>query len=320
MDVDRQPKKAFFAYRDALEPLMLSLRSDRDQFYTGDTTQHEIWISNDRNTAPSDLRLHYQIEQNGKVLMSGTTKADVQVNGAAFAGYVRFKTPLVTKRSNFILRAALIDKNGNSLYQNSSPFTVFPRPAVPRKAVYVSGTVDAGLKQEIERAGFTLVSTRTQATTLVYDSYEAYVADSVAIHQEVRNGKKLIFTGLPSGIHTIAGSEVSISNTSMGRYYFASPYRKHPAMKNFEAFDINNWYSASTGMIAPLLGQTFYAQGWQPLVTSGSSNWVEDKGPVMASGEMNYGKGCIRVNLIELKDKLMHNPTAMLYFIQLISQ
>ena len=29
MDVDRQPKKAFFVYRNALEPLMANLRTDR---------------------------------------------------------------------------------------------------------------------------------------------------------------------------------------------------------------------------------------------------------------------------------------------------
>jgi len=320
MDVERQPKKAFFAYRDALEPLMLSLRSDRDKFESGDTTHHEIWIANDRNTAPTDLVLHYQIEQNRKVLMSGTTKADIPVNGAVFAGYVRMKTPAVNRRTDYVLRAALVDKNGKSLYQNSTPFTVFPRIATNRPALYMIGNFNAQFKSEILREGFRTVNDITSATAILCDSYASYVADSAAIHREVSKGKILLFTALESGKHRIAGSEVSISNTSMGQYYFASPEVKHPAMKMVEEFDFNNWYNARTGMIAPLLGQTFTATNWQSIVKSGSSNWVEDKGTVMASGEMRYGKGLIRLNLIQLNDKLTHNPTVLRYFIQLVSQ
>ncbi|MBT3271797.1 MAG: glycoside hydrolase family 2, partial [Spirochaetales bacterium] len=36
MDVKRQPKKGFFTYRNALEPLMMSLRTDRFTYYAGE--------------------------------------------------------------------------------------------------------------------------------------------------------------------------------------------------------------------------------------------------------------------------------------------
>ena len=52
MDVDRQPKKAYFAYRNALEPLMVSLRSDRSNFFAGEETAIEAWICNDLNSSP----------------------------------------------------------------------------------------------------------------------------------------------------------------------------------------------------------------------------------------------------------------------------
>ena len=75
MDVDRQPKKAYFAYRNALEPLMVSLRSDRSQFFAGEVTAMEAWICNDLNSVPAGYQLKYQVEKDGKVVFANQVAA-----------------------------------------------------------------------------------------------------------------------------------------------------------------------------------------------------------------------------------------------------
>src|SRR5215469_4855684 len=93
MDVDRQPKKAFFAYRNALEPLLVSLRGDRNQFFSGDTAALEAWICNDRNTMPKGYTLRYQVEENGKVILANRISAQIPVNSAQFQGFFRWRAP-----------------------------------------------------------------------------------------------------------------------------------------------------------------------------------------------------------------------------------
>ena len=44
MDCRRNPKPAYFAYRNALEPVMLSLRTDRFTYYAGEKISIETYI------------------------------------------------------------------------------------------------------------------------------------------------------------------------------------------------------------------------------------------------------------------------------------
>ncbi|MBN2557612.1 MAG: glycoside hydrolase family 2 [Clostridia bacterium] len=47
LDVDRVPKKAYFAFKESLEPLKINLRCDRWTAYEGDEPEIEAWILND---------------------------------------------------------------------------------------------------------------------------------------------------------------------------------------------------------------------------------------------------------------------------------
>ncbi len=75
MDVDRQPKPAYFAYRDALTPLMVSLRTDRYKFVTGEDIKLESWICHDKEEVCNDYMLHYQVIMDGKVIGTGKEKS-----------------------------------------------------------------------------------------------------------------------------------------------------------------------------------------------------------------------------------------------------
>ncbi|MBP1649711.1 MAG: glycoside hydrolase family 2 sugar binding protein, partial [Bacteroidetes bacterium] len=68
MDCERRPKPAYFAYRDALEPLTVNIRTDRRTFTSGEAMTFEFWVCNDTQEKSNALSLKWQIEQEGQVL------------------------------------------------------------------------------------------------------------------------------------------------------------------------------------------------------------------------------------------------------------
>ena len=118
---------------------------------------------------------------------------------------------------------------------------------------------------------------------------------------------------LPAGEYTVADTPVQVENTTMGQYYFASPLVDAPVMKTFRPKDFWFWYDPAVGYVTPLLGQTLSAPAWTPLVLSGNSNWLEDKGPVMAACELRHGRGVFRISEVMLAGRVTTNPTARMF-------
>jgi hypothetical protein len=112
---------------------------------------------------------------------------------------------------------------------------------------------------------------------------------------------------------------VAVEKTSMGDYYFVSPETGHPLVKSFKPFDFRFWCDAKKGLIEPILPCTFSAHDWDPILSSGATDWVSDKGAVMAAGELKYGKGVFRICEVELVDRLAFNPTALTFFNNLLN-
>ena len=106
----------------------------------------------------------------------------------------------------------------------------------------------------------------------------------------------------------------------MGDYFFASPCTANPLVKDNHPLDFNMWYNGREGYITPLLGCTFSAKEWQPILASGNSNWLSDSEHTMAAGELKYGKGVFRVCELQLVDRIKYNPTAFLFLSKLTKQ
>ena len=70
MDVERQPKPAYFAYREALSPLLANLRSDRSAFWSDEMAAVEAWVCNDLPDGLSGARLAYWVELEGSKILS----------------------------------------------------------------------------------------------------------------------------------------------------------------------------------------------------------------------------------------------------------
>ena len=319
MDVDRQPKKAYFAYRKALEPLMVSLRSDRSAFYYGEETAIEAWICNDLNTIPAGYQLKYQVEKEGKIIFANKVAAHIVNNSSQFQGFIKWKTPSVSTRSAYTLRVALVNEKGESKYQNKFEFEVFPLQPQSKKKVFVLGKPGGKAEQLVEQAGCLRALSIDKADVILIDDFAKYNGSENKVNELVSLGKTALFIELGAQQYNIVKTNVTVEKTSMGDYYFVSPVTGHPIVKDFKPFDFRFWYDGKKGCIEPILAYTVTAPGWNPVLSSGATDWVADKGTVMAAGELKYGKGYFRICEVQLTDRTGFNPTALIFLNRLLN-
>ncbi len=309
MDVDRQPKKAFFVYRDALEPLMANLRTDRYHFTSGEEIQTEGWICNDLNNSPDNYSLKYQLERKGKVVFANSITPDIPVNSTQFQGYIQFPAPKVSKRTAYILRLGLFDENGNEISQSTLDLEVFPEQKVAPQQVFVSSE-DGKASKIVTELGLNSQSSMEQASLILIDDFTWYEENRTKIDQQVRSGKRVIFLELDAGDYTIADSDVKVENTSMGEYYFVSPTTEHEMVARAKPMDFKFWYNSEEECIRPFISKVFKAKGWSPILNTGRTSWSGDQGPYQAAAEKKSGKGSYVICQLQLHNRIKSNPVA----------
>ena len=125
MDCKRIPKQAYFAYLDALAPLLVSLRTDRFAYTAGETIQIEAFLCND--TAKSGaytLAFELYNEQN-KLIQTGRVPAHADACRAAYIASAEFPAETAQDREMLTLRAVLLDGNGDVVNDAEQKLTVF---------------------------------------------------------------------------------------------------------------------------------------------------------------------------------------------------
>jgi len=119
MDVQRQPKLAWFAYRDALAPIAIQVRSPHNEtiFKPETNANVEVWICNDTHDKP-ESEVIYQLEINGKVMQTGHAAANIPTvtDGSCYQGIISIPIPHdLNKSTSLKLRVSLINKTTKKL-------------------------------------------------------------------------------------------------------------------------------------------------------------------------------------------------------------
>ncbi len=132
MDFKRTPKAAYFASRDALEPLLLSLRSDRFTYYAGEMVSIESYICNDTNKrSQNGETLVFELYDGDMMIRRGQTDARYDACTTTYIADARFPAPKVEDRKTYTLKAYLLSAEGKTLSQQAFTFTVFADVQVP---------------------------------------------------------------------------------------------------------------------------------------------------------------------------------------------
>lgn len=317
MDVDRNPKEAFFAYRNALEPVMLNLRTDRFRFFAGEEAQVECWVCNDRDEDLKDLQIKYQILNDGEVVYAGIGDAYVDASDSRFQGYLTFKTPetdgqdALSCRKTYQVQAALVNSEGKMLDSTEIAVEVFPKKkeADVRVCVPGAGSRAVSLLKSLGCTQITLEEVAEHDVILI-DDYEAYKANEAEIMNRVESGANLVVLDLIPGIYDFGGHQVNVKISSMLPFHFASRNTGHPLVEEMEPEDIKFWYDETVGYITPLMESTFTSEDFEEVVTSANQ---DDEGcwqKALAVGVCGHGKGRIACCQLKLADRTEANPVA----------
>ncbi len=286
VDCERFPKPAYFAYRDALTPLMVSIRNDRKTAFAGEELSVELFVCNDTHTISDGHRLVIELQNGrGEVVMGGEYDAKFGENSSFMQGDIRFTAPESEERETYTLRAILTDAQGRVLHYSDEEIEVFPReePA-EESAIAVSGEEFLSRRKEL--------------------------TDAAA------SGKTVVISGLVPGSFEIAGTEVKVKSCGMRALHFVSRKTGHPLVEGFGPYDFRLWYDAEKDRITPLIRYTFTAEGARPILLSGNSltgsAWGQKLYPALACAEIPCGEGKFIVSEVDL-DSHLANPVARIF-------
>ncbi len=318
MDVDRQPKLAYFAYREALAPLMANLRSDRYHFLAGEPLNLEVWICNDLDRTLEGARLRYQLELGGKVIFAQQAPATVPRCSSAFQGFWRTPAPQVTRRSSLTARLALVDAQGVVLHDTSLDLEVWPSPAPlpPRKALVVGSENGPAARLARELGLQPLPWSALEAdisSPILVDDPAAFADRRGEIMAAINRGATAVLLAFPAGEYELAGQMVKVIPCGMNPRHFVSRATGHPLVAGFRPNDFRFWYDADAGYVTPILATTFTAESWRPILTSGNGDWSSGWGPALAAAEKALGRGTLRLCQVALAGRVQHNPVVLLF-------
>lgn len=118
MDCKRNPKPAFFAYRDCLSPVFCNIRSDRFTFFEKEKIRLESYLVCD-DERPD--KISYMVEYKGEVIFSKTIDAKKD----NFQGYIEFEAPKTDRKEELIVYMGVL-KDGKTLDFTKESYTVYP--------------------------------------------------------------------------------------------------------------------------------------------------------------------------------------------------
>ncbi len=291
MDCHRNPKPAYFAFREALAPLAVNLRADRNAFWEDECAEIEVWICNDRQELPANATLAYQLADEYGVLASGRFPCIVRPMEAVFQGRVAISCPKVTgclSRRRFRLQVGLLDQAGNTLHDSEITMDVFRKPLVVS-----SDEISAYLPAD---------------WMVVTDP-----ADLKPALQSAQSGRNVLLLGFPEGTYDVGGSDVEVELCAMQPRHFVARDPDHPVARIFMENDFRFWWDPELNRPSPLLHRLFFAgEEWRGILGTGQLDWGVPATPAFAVAERDFGAGRIIFCELELKGRLA-NPVAALF-------
>jgi len=318
MDVDRSPKLAYFAYRDALAPLMVSLRTDRGTWFAGEVAELEAWICNDTHENFSGAQIRYQLEVGGKILQSGRAKAEMPRCSSAPQGVLRFKLPAVAERTGAIVRLAVTTADGRVLADTAQSIAIFPAlPKINRHRAFIIGQRHGAAATLAKELGLEAVyaGAPTANDLILVDDAAGLAEQRNAIEHAVRAGATAVLLELPAGDYKIGGDSIKIVPGGMGHRYFADCGTGHPLVADFASHDCWYWHDTVAGYPTPMLETVLdpAPAGWKTILSSGNGSWQTEWKPVPAVAEKQFGHGLLRICQIKLASRTATNPPAAIF-------
>jgi hypothetical protein len=169
----------------------------------------------------------------------------------------------------------------------------------------------------LEKTGFCLQGATVPRHVILVDDPTLFAAQRATIEAAVLAGATTIFLELPAGEFELAGNTIKIESCGMGPRHFVSCATGHPLVEGFGPEDFRLWHDPAVDRVAPLLETCFRADGWTPILTTGSGGGNLSSptawSPALAAAEKRDGAGIWRVCQVALAGRTTTNPVAGLF-------
>ncbi|MGA2984438.1 MAG: hypothetical protein ABSG32_11520 [Terriglobia bacterium] len=329
VDVDRHPKPAYFAFREALTPLMVDLRTDRLHYFAGEKLAVEFWVCNDRRAAYSNGTLLWEVLRGGNRVFAQSAPASIPSFGAAFQGYFHFQTPAVTQRERLTLRVGLKDPSGELLHDSKMEVEVFPAFDKTKNAgveVAIVGPPNGrawklaaalGLKPHV----FSPI--RDTALLAFVDDVDAFEMVRGSLSSFAERGGTAIFLEQPADtVWHLDGGDVAIKGMT-GRE-FVSRKTGHPLVASFQPLDFSYWYDAEKDYIEYVATCYLNGDNLAPILHTSDVVKPGDPDPKRTvrpiAAERRTGKGSVILSQLKAPERVAHEPIAAAYYQALIDR
>jgi len=317
MDVERKPKPAYFVYREALTPLMVNIRSDRNAWFGGEDFSVELWICSDLDKSNENTLIQYGLILEQETIAQGSCAARMPVCSSVFQGHLIISLPPVSERKRIKLVAALVTGNGETIHDIEREYDIFPRQKKVKKLPVISvlgpenGKAAHLIGDLVLDAGYGSLSGKEDV--ILIDDIELFRKYENEVNNAVSLGARAVFLYLPEGTNRIDGTDVTVKRCGMGDVHFVNRNTGHTLVRDFSSTDFRFWYDHEAGYPTPLLKSTFLAEGWKPILKSGNGSWEGEWIPALAAAEKRNGKGSWIICLVELAARIKGNPVARIF-------
>jgi len=325
MDVDRNPKPGFFAYKNALDPLMISLRTDKFKQFSGDNVEVELWVCNDTVNKYEDYTIKYQAEIEGEVCFNNCTTISIEDFKSECKGILKFPIPEITERKSITVRAGLFNEKDKKVYETDYNIEAVPsfKPQITKKIYPLSGSNETVTKimQGLKIPKKNITKNIEKADLILVDDYKLYQQEKEKIEKSVEAGKRVVFFELPQGENEIFNEIVNIEKCGMNKRHFVSRQSGHQLVKDLKPDDFKFWYDESEGYITPFLNSCFISDNhWKPVLKTGNGDFKGKWTGRFAAAERKLEKGSIIICQVELKNRIKKVPAAKIFAHRLIEK
>jgi len=127
VDFQRTPKPAYYALKDAYEPIMVSVRTDRLTCYVGETVSVEAYICNDTQEVGGEgWELVFEVYDGEKMVLRNAQEVSFEANMPKYITNAEFTAFPVEDRKKLTVKA-ILTKDGEAVHYNTIPVEIFAR-------------------------------------------------------------------------------------------------------------------------------------------------------------------------------------------------
>jgi hypothetical protein len=329
VDVDRNPKRAYFAFREALTPLMVDIRTDRLRYFAGEKLAAEFWVCNDRRGELNGTELVWEVLQDGNRIFAQSAPASVPSFSAALQGYFRCQVPNVNRREKVTVHLGLKDSSGRLIHDTKMDVEVFPAFDKAKNAgrqVAIVGPPNGRAWKMAIALGLEphLYSPVRERSRLVFvDDVDAFEMVSASVRNFAEQGGAAVFLEQPAGaVWHLGDNDVQVKGMT-GRE-FVSRKTGHPLVATFQPFDFSYWYDAGKDYIEYVA--TCYLEGRDLIPILQTSDVVRPGDPVPkrtvrpVAAELRVGRGSFFISQVKATERVGYEPVAAAYYQALIER